>query len=337
VGWGPWSDFRSFSTLVAVPGMIGGRAFSSITATSAVESWTAPSDGGGTIDIVQHVLKIPPSDTWVRDVTDNASPMTWGALTRKTGYTTQSRAHNEAGWGPWNTALAFTTLATAPSAPAAGTPVVLDYQSIRLPWAAPTDNGGEPITGYRAEVARDSAFTVGKQAATVAATAREHTFTGLLGGTLHYLRVYAINAVGEKSSSVVSATTETPIVDPAEPPAVSNVTAVSFALRSISGTYTRNWQVATDIGFTSVIKDFTSAAEQTTVATEPVAGTLYARYRLDSGAGYGAFSDPATVQVPRRPVRWDGAKWVDDIRYWNGAGWVFPSGDLKRWNGTGWD
>lgn len=57
------------------------------------------------------------------------------------------------------------------------------------------DNGGSAITGYRIQYALDASFTVGVGTQDVAAGSPKD-LTGLTPGTLHYVRIAAVNAIG---------------------------------------------------------------------------------------------------------------------------------------------
>ena len=78
---------------------------------------------------------------------------------------------------------------------------------ITLTWAAPTWNGGSPITGYNVYLGtvagRESATPV--NATPLAATTSTFAITGLTNSTQYYVTVRAINAVGTGSAREASA------------------------------------------------------------------------------------------------------------------------------------
>ncbi|MBD8870629.1 fibronectin type III domain-containing protein [Nocardioides donggukensis] len=71
--------------------------------------------------------------------------------------------------------------------------------SVTATWRPPTSNGGSAVTGYL--------LTFGGTTVSLAADAREHTFTGLAPGTDYALRVHAVNAVGAGPERAISVRT----------------------------------------------------------------------------------------------------------------------------------
>ncbi|CAB4823275.1 unannotated protein [freshwater metagenome] len=74
-----------------------------------------------------------------------------------------------------------------------------------ISWAAPTNTGGSPITGYTA-----TASPGGKSCTTTTATSC--TISGLANGTTYDVSVTASNAVGTSEPSVVAVTPAVPVV-----------------------------------------------------------------------------------------------------------------------------
>ena len=130
---------------------------------------------------------------------------------------------------PSETASATTDAATAPgkptfSDPAFGTATPSDVSGLAPSWAAPSDSGGFPITGYKIERLKDGDDTwmtvradtgltntiVGADCA--AGTACVYQDTGLIQATKYHYRVSAINKVGtgmpsDSESSTTAAST----------------------------------------------------------------------------------------------------------------------------------
>lgn len=96
-----------------------------------------------------------------------------------------------------STASAF--LGAAPDAPTA-LAATAGLGHVALTWAAPADDGGVALTGYRVEWSTDSGFA-GADSREVGASSLGATITDLAPATLYYFRVYAVNSVGDSPAS----------------------------------------------------------------------------------------------------------------------------------------
>ncbi|WP_263729949.1 fibronectin type III domain-containing protein [Cellulomonas sp. SG140] len=122
-------------------------------------------------------------------------------LQRATTYYYTAHAHNAAGWSGWAAMGVFTTLATVPDAPTNVSVGSIQPDTALVSWTAPYD-GGSTLTNYNVQVATDAAFTTNVQTFTTGA------LSGLIPGTVQYVRVRAGNAMGWGAwSSTVSFTT----------------------------------------------------------------------------------------------------------------------------------
>ncbi len=99
------------------------------------------------------------------------------------------------------------TTATAPDAPT-GLSATADGQTeIDLSWTAPSDDGGEDITGYRIEVSEDGSDWSDLEANTGSGSTT-YSHTGLTAGSTRHYRVSAINSAGTgPASNTANATT----------------------------------------------------------------------------------------------------------------------------------
>ena len=105
----------------------------------------------------------------------------------------------------WISVTPFT--ATAPTAPAAPTADQASSTSIAVHWAAPADDGGSALTGYRV-------YELGGTAPVceVAADLTDCTVEGLALASSHAYQVAAVNVVGEGPRSDASAVVTLPEV-----------------------------------------------------------------------------------------------------------------------------
>ena len=122
-------------------------------------------------------------------------------LTNDTTYRFQVRGRNSVGGGAASTEVVGTPEAGAPGAPTNLRATAGDGQ-VSLSWTAPSDNGGEPITGYEYQVNSQSlsdsdgwTATGGRQT-TVTVYALSDGTTALTNGTTYYFRVRAVNDLG---------------------------------------------------------------------------------------------------------------------------------------------
>jgi len=106
--------------------------------------------------------------------------------------------------------------AVAPGAPTSFTATAASSSSINLSWAAPSTNGGAPITSYTLKRGTTTIYT---------GSGTSFTNTGLSGGTGYSYTVLASNIIGDGPTASASATT------PAGVPSAPTVTAV------VTGTY----------------------------------------------------------------------------------------------------
>jgi hypothetical protein len=75
--------------------------------------------------------------------------------------------------------------------------------SVSLSWTAPADDGGKPLTGYRAQIYADPAGSEPLPGSPVelAPDTKAHEWSGLTEGRTYYLRVSATNELGEGVAS----------------------------------------------------------------------------------------------------------------------------------------
>lgn len=176
---------------------------------SIVVRWSAPSKSGGasrTAYVVQY--RSVNGTTWKTASTrvkPSATSYTITGLRNGTKYYVRVLAVNAAGRSPVSSTVSATPR-TTPSAPRVKA-ASAGSGKVKVSWSAPS-SGGAAITGY--VIQRYSGGTW-RTVATVGASARSKTFSGLTNGVTYKFRVVAKNAAGTGSwSSSVSATPKAP-------------------------------------------------------------------------------------------------------------------------------
>jgi hypothetical protein len=187
-------------TVPPVPGASG-----SVAATAglgqATVTWAAPSSGGTPTSYRVTPYVGTTAGTPVTAPASETSKTVTG-LTAGTAYTFVVTALDEGGAGPdsaHSNAVTPTALAV-PGAPTA-TAATAGPVSANVTWAAPSSNGGSPITGYLVTpIAGGKAGTP----TSAAAGATAATVPGLTAGATYTFTVAAVNAVGTGAESTPS-------------------------------------------------------------------------------------------------------------------------------------
>jgi titin len=275
-------------------------------------AFTPGSAGGDPITSYQYSLD--GGTTWT-SASGTTSPQIINGLTDGTSYTVILRAVSAAGPGTASAPMSGTPY-TYPDAPSA-TSITANGEngSAVITWAAPTFDGGAPISNQTVDGVANSAYTVtafntpeaGTQITSCTTSgALTCTLTGLTNGTTYYISIQAGNAAGlsPRSSPRVAVT---PSVDPG---AVSAVTAVAGdAQASVSWTPGSTGESAITnytVWYSSggAYTQFISAASTTATATVTglTNGTAYTFEVFAVNAeGTGPASSPSNSVTPIGP------------------------------------
>ena len=134
-----------------VPDQVTGLSITATSRTTATLSWSAPADGGAPIThySIQHDQGLLGDFT---STTLASTALTATILGLSTGLSHRFRvaAVNAVGTGAYS-AEAVGVVASVPGAPDAPTLASIAVDThVRVTWAAPSDDGGSVITGYKA-------------------------------------------------------------------------------------------------------------------------------------------------------------------------------------------
>ena len=155
----------------------------------------------------QYVRRLAPSETGAVQVTATAQSIPgtyyYGACVQTVSGETDTTNNCSAA-----VAVTVGDVDTAPAAPT-GLSATADGQTeIDLSWAAPSDDGGATITGYKIEVSTNGS-SWSDLVANTRSTSASYTHTGLAVGSARYYRVSAINSAGTgTASNTANATTD---------------------------------------------------------------------------------------------------------------------------------
>ena len=198
-------------TSATVAGLTGGTSYTfTVTARNSVGSSSASSPSNSVTVISFVYFSQPLSLSQIATaggITTTSKKMS--DLRGKTIFNTSGVAITVPASGSYNlsffAANTFRTPTTVPDPPTNLTPTAGDAQ-VSLSWSAPTNNGGEAITGYTVKYSNGTAI------ATTGAGTTSYTVTALTNGTSYTFMVTANNNVGSSApSSSVSVTPVAPV------------------------------------------------------------------------------------------------------------------------------
>jgi uncharacterized repeat protein (TIGR02543 family) len=158
-------------------------------------TFTAPADNGGSAITGYRVTSTP--GNMVKTTDTDATTVVVTGLTNGTSYTFTVEALNAAGASSASEASEAVTPKTVPDAPT-GVTAVAGNGEVTITFAAPADNGGSAITGYRVT------STPGNMVKTTDTDATIVVVTGLTNGTSYTFTVEALNSVGYGAASAAS-------------------------------------------------------------------------------------------------------------------------------------
>lgn len=187
-GLGGPTDFNQYIFRASAPSPPSTPTIGTVTSTSVYVSFTDGANNGAGIDARQ--IGYGTNPTTVQYTADTGNSATIGALAPGTTWYFWARTHNSQGWSGWGGRASATTL-RVPDAPT--NPVLFNAQptTVGVTWS-PNGTGGSAITGYEIGYSTSSAAPT-----TIVSTPYyPRTLIGLVPGTVYFVWVRALNAVG---------------------------------------------------------------------------------------------------------------------------------------------
>ena len=297
------------TALTASPGAPANLVATASGRTDISLSWTAPTDNGGAaITGYQIEVSSDAGDTWSDLEANTGSAATTYTHTGLMPGTTRHyrvRAVNSIDAGaPSNVDNATTDALSAPDAPTGLTAITSEQMEINLSWAAPLDNGGADISGYRIEASSNGGTSWSDLVTNTGSTVTTYTHTGLARGATRHYRVYALNAIGESAASNETSATTGAVTAPDAPTGLtatlSGQTEVNLSWEAPSsngGAVITGYriQVSTnEVDTWSNLVANTGSAAMTYTHTGVASGTTY-QYRVYAINAIGESASPSNV------------------------------------------
>ena len=209
-------------------------------ATSSVATanitFTIPASTGGSAITSYTVTAYTASNDTTTGLTASGTPSgaTFSGLTKGVAYIFRVTATNTVGTSIYSAPSSSITLTTVPDKPVIGTIYATSGVSMMVPFTAPTDNGGSPITRYTAVSSPGNITAYINQSGSGSIPV-----AGLTKGTAYTFVVYATNSIGNSANSN-SSNSITPADAPSAPiiTSVTTPTANTGTTSSVTITYT---------------------------------------------------------------------------------------------------
>ena len=277
-------------------------------------SWAAPANDGGSAVTGYRVQWRSGDEDWdpaTREASVTGTSHEITGLTNGVTYIVRLAAVNEAGTGAWSAeaTAAPAQPVTVPDAPTGLTLTAADG-ALAASWAAPANDGGSAVTGYRVQWrSGDEDWDPATREASVTGTS--HEITGLTNGVTYTVRLAAVNEAGTGAwSAEATAAPAQPVTVPDAP--------TGLTLTAADGALAASWAAPANDGGSAVTgyrvqwrsggEDWDSATREATSATTSYditgltnGATYTVRVAAVNAQGTGAWSDEATG-MPGTPV-----------------------------------
>lgn len=194
-GWGGWSATRTVDTPPDPPTLANGATHDTVTRNSFRVVGTPISDNGGQAPNnlrVQYNTSASTSGATIKTAGSwNAVSVT--GLAPATQYYYRKSAANSAGWGPWTTWQAVTTLSAGPDDMEPPTLSSITETSALASWAIP-DLGGAQFVYLTLQWSTSPAFETDTVSSTMYSPETSKTLTDLTPGTTYYVRIRMVTS-----------------------------------------------------------------------------------------------------------------------------------------------
>jgi fibronectin type 3 domain-containing protein len=276
-------------------------------------TWTAPVNNGGVALTGYSVQRSTDGGrTWTNALTTSPSALTATitGLTNGVAYVFRVSATSSAGTGAASTWV--TSAPVAPPTAPASVAATASTSGASLNWAAPADDGGASIVGYRIEQSTDGGLTWGSAVqlgATVQSqslrkrnldnaglsTATSLQINGLQAGRSYIFRVQAYSVVGVSPWNQAAVTAGLPPTTPGAPQVTPSLTStvVTWTPSTAAGAPTYTVQRSADSGRTWTTVSTTSATSFTDNGL--TSGTPYSYRVIAEYAGMTSPTSPVTA------------------------------------------
>ncbi|QTX04108.1 fibronectin type III domain-containing protein [Agromyces archimandritae] len=199
--WGELGDGNiassiTFSRIPKTPGAPTGLSAGATTASSVTLAWKAPGDNGGK-SITEYQVQFATNSAFTAGVGtktfsgSGTTGKTVPGLTPGPAYYFRVRARNERGYSGYSGTVSKTPALPAPTLAAL---TQTTGGALVVNWSAPSPSTG--LTGYRVQIATNSAFSANLINVDISGTGTSYARTGLIGGRHYYVRVAARTAGG---------------------------------------------------------------------------------------------------------------------------------------------
>lgn len=230
-------------------------------------SWSVPADLGGSTYLIYHIdYSRDNGATWSRMTSVSSTSANLTRPTKGTTWLYRITTYTSFGFGDSAAPVGITAALTVPSTPSIRSFVFNPDQSMTLTFNGSSDTGGTAITAYRVEKSLNG--SAWQELVSTTATGGPVTIEKQPAGTRIYVRVIAVNSVGNSPASGV-ASLQTPYLQAS---AVQGLTATPGSYVSLK------WAAPADLGGSTSVRYY--------LIQYSADGSNWSNYTSTSGLAY---------------------------------------------------